>query len=91
MSDDDSYKVELAPRAQKDFKKLDGEVQRRIAAALIRIETDPFQGERLTNQSTGEYKWRVGDWRIRYDIDRGSKIVNVLRIMKRDESYTKKY
>jgi mRNA-degrading endonuclease RelE of RelBE toxin-antitoxin system len=36
---------------------------------LEALETDPYQGTKLTNVSVGAWRVRVGDYRIRYDIE----------------------
>jgi mRNA-degrading endonuclease RelE of RelBE toxin-antitoxin system len=34
-----------------------------------RLQEDPFQGQRLTNVAIGQWRIRVGDYRILYDIE----------------------
>jgi len=69
----------------RDFKKLPPEVQKRVLAALERIKQDPYQGRKVKAVETGEWRWRVGDYRIRYDIE-GEDIV-LLRVRHRREIY----
>ena len=71
-----AYSVELSSGAIKQLKKLDGEVQRRIAALIGKIETlpDPRSiGEALHGDKLGNFwKYRVGDWRI-VRVDQGCR------------------
>lgn len=53
--------------------------------ALERLKADPYRGEKVVAQETGSWRFRVGDWRIRYDIV-GDE-VHVLRDRHRREVY----
>ena len=69
----------------KDFKKLPPEVKTRALAALERIKQDPYRGRKVKAVETGEWRWRVGDYRIRYDIE--DEDIVLLRIRHRREIY----
>ena len=79
------YRVELKPRAVKDLKRMSKENGKRIIEKL-KLLKDNLQGDvkRLTNY-TSEYRMRVGDWRILFEIE-DEKIV-VYRIRHRKEAY----
>ena len=79
------YRVELKPRAVKDLKRMPKEDGKRIIEKL-KLLKDNLQGDvkRLTNY-TSEYRMRVGDWRILFEIE-DEKIV-VYRIRHRKEAY----
>jgi mRNA interferase RelE/StbE len=82
------YEVELKPRAVKDMK---GIPQRRVNAILDAMESmrNDLAGDvkRLTD-FTPEYRLRVGDYRILFEIEEPNRIV-VYRIRHRRESYRK--
>ena len=79
------YKVELKPRAIKDLKDIPKPDGKRIIEKLKFLEDD-IQGDvkKLTN-FTPEYRMRVGDWRILFEVE-GEKII-VYRIRHRKEAY----
>jgi len=64
-------------------------IKDRIGKTLLRYKVDPLRNaERLTNSSLGSYRFRVGDYRIVFDIEK-DKIV-VLRVGHRRDIYRKK-
>jgi mRNA interferase RelE/StbE len=69
----------------KDIKKIDRQDQVRIRKALSEIEYDPYQGRKVISAEIGQYRWRVGKYRIRYDIS-GNE-VQILRVIKREDVY----
>jgi mRNA interferase RelE/StbE len=79
------YQVELKPKAVKDLKRIPKEDGKRIVDKLKILE-DNLRGDvkKLTNY-TPEYRMRVGDWRILFEIE-DEKIV-VYRIRHRKEVY----
>lgn len=79
------YKLVITRRFTKDFRKLDFQVQERILKALEKLEENPWLGEKVFAQQTGTYRYRVGDYRIRYDIS-GEEIV-LLKVRHRKEVY----
>ena len=79
------YRLVVANRFAKDLKRLDAQVQERVLQALEKIEQNPYQGEKVVAQETGTWRFRVGDWRIRYDI--AGDTVHLLRVRHRHEVY----
>ena len=70
----------------RDIKKLDDSIKKRIGETLLRYEKDPLRyAERLTDPALGSYRFRIGDYRVVFDIE-GSDIV-VLRVGHRKELY----
>ena len=81
-----TYEIELKPRATKDLRKISKEQASRIADALEDV-ADGMKGDvkRLTN-FTPEYRLRVGDYRVLFEIEDNSRIV-VYRVRHRREAY----
>lgn len=63
------YSLVIAHRFRQDLRRLDTQMHRRVLEGLERLQEDPFQGQRLTNVAIGQWRIRVGDYRIRYDIE----------------------
>ncbi|MCC7355724.1 MAG: type II toxin-antitoxin system RelE/ParE family toxin [Anaerolineae bacterium] len=79
-----AYRLIVTERFYKDMRKIERKDQQRILAALREIEADPYRGRKVVAAETGQYRWRVGDYRIRYDIEDDK--VYVLRVRKRAEA-----
>jgi len=77
----------IAPHAKKEIDKLQPNIKERIGNALLLLAGDPFIGKALKADLEGLYSYRVGDYRIIYDIVRRSLIVQVLKVMHRREAY----
>ncbi len=87
-----AYKVELTDGAQRDLKKLDRQVARRILVFLnerVSALDDPRSlGESLKGPQLGElWKYRVGDWRIIANLQDDVLRVLVLQVGHRREIY----
>ena len=85
---DPHWRVEFAPRARKDLLRLDRQVQRRIVDALDRLAA----GERLSGDvrrlaGSTEYRLRVGDWRVRFELDGDRLLITVVRVLPRGRAY----
>lgn len=76
----------LTKNARKDIDRLDNVIQKRIAKKLVYLKKDPKKlSKGLVDFKQGEYRYRVGDFRICLDID-GQNIV-IDRIRHRREVY----
>lgn len=81
-----AYELIYTKRAQKDIKKLDRVAQKKLAKALKRLAQRPFfYAQKLMLPQLGGYRFRIGDYRVIFDID-GKKIV-ILRVGHRREIY----
>ncbi|KAA3642033.1 MAG: type II toxin-antitoxin system RelE/ParE family toxin [Chloroflexi bacterium] len=80
-----NYSIEVTRKFLKDLRKIPRHEQVRIRRALGEIETNPFRGRKVVGAELGQYRWRVGNYRIRYDI--GDELVVVLRVLKREDAY----
>ena len=71
------------------MRRLPGDVRARIFSALdMLIGTDPrTHPRRLRGRFAGERRLRVGDWRIRYEVDEAREVVIVLRVLPRSGAY----
>jgi len=82
------YKLVYTQRALRDIRKLDQSTKKRIGRRLLRYEEDPLKyAEKLIDSRLGTYRFRIGDYRVVFDLE-GSEIV-VLRVGHRKEIYRK--
>jgi mRNA interferase RelE/StbE len=80
------YKIVFTRRAAKDISKLEPEVKEKIGDALKRYGKDPLNyARKMIDPSLGSYRFRIGDYRVIFDIE-GNEIV-VLRVGHRKEIY----
>ncbi len=81
-----NYRLVYTQRASRDIQKLEPKVKSRIGKALLRFELDPLgHAKRLTNASLGTYRFRVGDYRIVFDLEEDEIVV--LRVGHRRDIY----
>jgi len=84
-----SYRLVYTHKAVTDIDGLDAGVKKRIGTTLLRFKDNPLQyAERLTDPELGGYRFRIGDYRVIFDIE-GNDIV-VLRAGHRKEIYKRK-
>ena len=87
-----SWKIEIKPSAEKQYLKLDKKTRKRIKESLIRLEkhNNPFlypNVRALTGELSGDYRLRIGKWRILFTPDKKSKILFVYAILPRSNAY----
>jgi mRNA interferase RelE/StbE len=81
------WRYRLTPRAERDFKRLDRTVQRRVIDALDRLVAgDRPQGD-IRKIGDTEWRLRVGEWRVRFERDNDALAIVVLRILPRGRAY----
>ena len=79
----------LTPSAERDIKRLDKPVARRVLDSLDKLVSSYPHGDvvRLQGVLPAEYRLRVGDWRVRFRPDLKEQVVYVLRILPRGKAY----
>jgi len=81
-----SYEFVYTRRAAKDIQKLDEITKKRIGKTLVRYGEDPLKyAERLIDSRLGDYRFRIGDYRVIFDIDHENIVV--LRVGQRKQIY----
>ncbi len=80
------YKLLYTKTASRDISKLDSVAKKKIKKKLEFYSQKPlFYAKKLVNSSLGSYRWRIGNYRIVFDLDR-NKIL-ILRVGHRKEIY----
>lgn len=86
-----TYHVEFSKQALKDLKKLDKQTSALILGWIRKnLEgcTDPrVHGKGLTANRSGEWRYRVGDYRLLAEIQDGKLIILMLTVGHRSEVY----
>lgn len=83
------YRLRIIPTATRELERLDKPVARRIAerinwlaANLDDIRPEPYKGD-----LAGLYKFRIGDYRVVYEILYAEKMIVIHQIGHRSEIY----
>ena len=84
-SDKPKFTLIIARSFLKDLKNIVRPDQIRIRKALPEIQADPYKGRKVVSAEVGQYRWRVGKYRIRYDIHESE--IHILRVNKREDIY----
>lgn len=82
------YRVLLERAAEKDLARLSSEMHDRVIAAIQALATSPRPpGCRKLAGSKADWRIRVGDYRVLYEIADEIRIVRVNRVRHRREVY----
>jgi mRNA interferase RelE/StbE len=82
------YRVLLERTAEKDLTRLSSEIHDRIIAAIRALAGNPRPvGCRKLSGSKHDWRIRVGDYRVVYEIADEIRIVRVNRVRHRREVY----
>lgn len=88
------YELLLSERFKKDFKKLDKYTQKMLRAwidkNLVDCENPRQHGKALTANRSGQWRYRIGDYRLICLIEDNKLIITALAVGHRREIYIKK-
>jgi mRNA interferase RelE/StbE len=87
-----SWKIEIKPSAEKQYLKIEKKTRKQIRESLLDLEeqNNPFLHKNvraLTGELKGDYRLRVGRWRILFTPDKQSEILFVYAILPRSDAY----
>jgi len=82
-----TWRLAFRPSAQKQFDALDPPTRDRAQRALLRLVAHPRQSPNVKALTDGNYRLRVGDWRIVYALHDEVLMVLVLRVGHRRDVY----
>ena len=83
-----SYEIELSRRAEKEILKLNAAMFGRIRAAIDGLSENPRPlGVRRLRGREGEWRMRVGRFRVLYTIEHATRRILVHRVTDRKDVY----
>ncbi|MEO5608439.1 MAG: type II toxin-antitoxin system RelE/ParE family toxin [Ornithinibacter sp.] len=86
-----TYRIEVAPAAVRQLRKLDPAARRRIHAALELLGEQPRpSGAKKLVGGVGEWRARTGDYRIVYEIHDDVLLVLVVAVGRRRDIYRRR-
>ncbi len=82
------YTIQYARAARKDLEPLPGKVQDRIIEAIDALEDNPRpHGCKKLQGRDDQYRIRIGDYRVIYEIDDKTVTVLIIQISHRKDAY----
>lgn len=85
------YRVETTSRFDKEFRKLDKYTMKMIKAwidkNLVNCENPRAHGKGLTANRNGQWRYRIGDYRLLCQIEDSKLVILALSIGHRREVY----
>jgi len=86
----DSYEIRWKRATQRDLRNIDPQQVPKIINAVDRFVDNPFPPQhRKLRGSEQDYRIRVGDYRVIYQVDTKAKIVIIYYVRHRREVYRK--
>lgn len=81
------YRLFFTNRARKDIATITSPVKERIYSALNLLANNPYIGKAPKGELSGLWSYRVGDYRVIYQIFKKEIVVIILKIGHRREVY----
>jgi mRNA interferase RelE/StbE len=83
-----TYRVEFAPAARRQLKKLPREILKRVARSIDNLQTNPYPDgvKKLVNEDN-LYRIRAGDYSIVYPVRSEELIIVIVRERHRRDIY----
>jgi mRNA interferase RelE/StbE len=86
----DSYEIRWKRSAERDLRNIDPQQVHQIIKAVESLVDNPFPPQhRKLRGSERDYRTRVGDYRVIYQVDIKTKIVIIYHVRHRKEAYRK--
>jgi len=80
-----NYQIEFKPRAVEDLKALSAAQHRQVVEKIEALQKDLVGDVKKLTDHTPEYRLRVGNYRVLFEVD-GNSVV-VYRILHRKDAY----
>ncbi len=79
------WRVAVAKSAARSIERLPAAVQARVEQALVALESDPFDAahSKALRPGRDRRRWRVGEYRILYTLDRAAKVAVISDVLRR--------
>lgn len=82
------YQLLLGRRAEKDLRGLPATTFQRVLPQIESLATEPRPpGCRKLSGSDSDFRIRIGNYRVLYEIDDAERTVRILRVRHRSHAY----
>lgn len=81
------YRLNIDRKTVKNLKKTNHKFREKISLTLLKIQENPFIGKSLKGWHEKLFTVRVWPFRIVYQLDQKSRVINVISIKHRKDVY----
>lgn len=81
------YNILLSHKFDRDFSKLERTLQDRVVDGLRELKENPHEGKQLRGKLKDLWSWRIGKYRILYQIQENKLLVFVISVRHRKHVY----
>jgi mRNA interferase RelE/StbE len=82
------HEVRIERAAEKDLSRLDDKTHDRVVKQIVALGKEPRpSGSKKLSGTTNDWRIRVGDYRVLYEIADSIRVVRVYRVRHRREVY----
>lgn len=90
MAKKENWEIVLTRPAEKAFDKADPRFRERLEHCFENLEKDPLYGggiRPLVGRLKGLFRYRIGDRRVIYRLQKEKRIVEIIAILPRGDAY----
>ncbi|MFA6449181.1 MAG: type II toxin-antitoxin system RelE/ParE family toxin [bacterium] len=80
-------RIEITSHARKNIDKLAAQTKKRCAEAIRVLVENPLRGEPLKGEFYGLRRYRVGNFRIVYEVNSENDLITIHAVKHRREVY----
>ena len=83
------YRIRYRSSAVKILRRMPSNVAKTVVGKINQLAENPYAPNNNITQLTGEsgYRLRVGDWRVLYEIDDDTLVIEIIKIGPRGGVY----
>jgi mRNA interferase RelE/StbE len=81
---EENYSIEFLRTARKELSKLPKDIQQRIAVKIEELKTP---GVKVLKNGDGRLRFRVGDYRVIYNLEEDKLIILIVKVGHRRNIY----
>jgi mRNA interferase RelE/StbE len=81
------YSLVVKRSAQKELFSLPENIALRVSGVIDMLATDPFPHGVIKLTDRSEWRLRVGDYRVLYEVDTKTRAIEITAIRHRKEAY----
>jgi mRNA interferase RelE/StbE len=84
------YELVFSRSAARFYEKADSRLARRLNRCFEQLQQNPYEHpniKRLSRPLSAYYRYRLGDWRVVYQVDDAGKTIIIAIIAHRSQAY----
>ena len=84
------YKLILSARTRRELKEISKQHREAILLALEEVKNDPFEGKPLSRELVGRFSYRVGVYRVVYQVNKQNQTIYISTVAYRGKVYKRR-